>query len=135
MSRIRSSLKITYSCNVCGKEYSSAEEARKYCETYTTEKSRFTTGTVVCGLEQLICHCDGGFYFPVGKITKIVGPVVGNLTTSDGKRNVEQWGHVYLYEVEYDCPYCLERKDSVQFWTSELTLVSPISEWQVKSAI
>jgi hypothetical protein len=135
MGRIKSSFKMAHSCTICGKEYESAEEAQKQRGSYATEEPRFTLGTLVRGREQFACLCAGGPYLPVGKIVKIVGPLVGNLTKPNGGRHFGQWGHVYLYEVDYACPHCFKKKDSVQFWTSELELAPPVPDWQAKASV
>lgn len=121
---IKSHLRRVFFCDICGKEHESLKEAEESCGKFKTEEPRFALGDMVKGWELFACLCRRGGYIPEGPIVRIIGPVVGSLTTKGGKRDTWNFGHVYLYELDYSCPHCGKKKESKQFFANELKLIA-----------
>ena len=124
---------VSYACSVCGSQHSTLEKAQKHIESYLLESARFAVGDPVRGLGQICCLCSGGFFFPVGKVVRVVGPIAGNKTSPDGRRLICTGAHVYLYDVNFTCPSCFRTREK-QFYTSDIELL-PLETLQSLAAI
>lgn len=114
MSNIKAVRKTMYRCTVCGKEYDDRKEAEKRCGSYKLEPPVFKVGDEVT----VDIGRSGCTNYVHSKVTKIIGPVVGN-SCRDGKRRYGTGAHVYLYRLKQRPEQGYGRL-AFDFWTSEL---------------
>ena len=110
-NRITRMRKTVYRCAVCGAEYASKKNAENACGKYKLEPPAFAVGDRVTA-----------WYakeYRRSEVIKVVGPVIGNMTTEYGVRRPFTDAHVYQYHVKP-----LEENSEIDmncfFWTSEL---------------
>lgn len=111
-------------CSVCRTEYPNKKTAAR-CEKRIREKKVFLIGDKVRNIEPRTCGLMGKVYVFSGRIVKILG-----LKPSDYEYEVK-WlggkaervnGHVFEYEVAFNCPHCKEKR-SEYYYAPELKLI------------
>lgn len=115
----------SYQCEVCGTKYRTAEQAKK-CEARIKENKTFKKRDVVRGYERHVCSHKSGDekFLPEGRVIKIFGPMIPDYEYEvkwlDGRFERIN-GHIYLYEVAYEC-LCGKQR-SYLYRTPEIFLV------------
>ncbi len=97
----------SFQCEVCGAKYSTKNQALT-CEARIKEEQVFKEGDLVSGYEPHVCNHgkEDRSFLTVGKVTKVIGPTLPDYEYEVkwlGDRPERLNGHVYLYEVSYEC--------------------------------
>lgn len=118
---------IQYQCSACKTIYPQADQA-KACEERILEEKRFKVGDLVKNIEPRICTMGprNKTYTFKGKVIKIIGPV-----PSDYEYEAKWLGgnpkrlnsHVFIYEIEYICPHCKEKR-LVRYFAPEIEKIN-----------
>lgn len=117
--RIPARISRSYKCETCGTTYASKKRAQE-CEKRILEKRKFKEGDLVNNIKPRFC-CDKPYFFG-GEVVKILGPMPSDEDYENrhlGGRSERVNGHVFMYEVSYICPHCLNLK-SVRYYGPEL---------------
>ena len=115
----------SFQCEICGHGYPTKSQALK-CEARVKERRKFRKGDLVKGHELYVC-VDGkkkNKFLPEGRITIVIGPTLPEYEYEVkwlGARPERLNGHIYLYEVTFEC-LCGRTRSNV-FRTPELVLV------------
>lgn len=123
--RIPARTVISYQCETCGTKYRTAEQALK-CEARIKEKQVFKRGDFFRAYERHVCNHKGRDkeFLPGGMVIKVLGPMLPDYEYEVkwlGSRPERLNGHVYQYEVEYQCS--CGRPRFTLYWTPEIFLV------------
>ena len=116
--------KTFYMCSVCGTKYPNKKTAAR-CEKRTREKKAFVIGDKVRNIEPRICGLMGEVYVFSGRVVKILGPKPSDYEYEVkwlGGKEKRVNGHVYLYEIEFKCPHCKEKRNEY-YYAPELQLI------------
>mgnify|MGYP001604770733 CR=1 FL=1 len=113
--------KTLYLCSKCKTRYPNKKDAAR-CEKRTREKKTFRVGDKIQNIEPRTCQIKQRNYIFSGRVLRILGP-----KPSDYEYEVK-WlggekerinGHVFQYEIEFNCPRCGEKRQE-RYYAPEL---------------
>lgn len=114
-----------FQCEVCGTKYRTEKQA-KQCEARKNEKKVFKKGDLVKVIESYVCSHGRRekIFQPKGVVVSVIGPMPSDYEYEKkwlGEKPERLNGHVYVYEVLYQC-VCGSMRGQV-YRTPELLLV------------
>ena len=104
--------KVLFVCSKCRTKYSSKKEATR-CEKRIREKKAFCVGDAIQNIEPRTCQIKQRDYIFFGKIVRITGPKPSDYEYEVkwlGGKSERINGHVFHYDVEFNCPHCGEKR-------------------------
>lgn len=99
---------VRYRCGTCKTKYGSARAATR-CERSGVEPKSYRVGDAVRARAKRTC-VDGHQYAVRGKVARVLGPEPYDPEVHLKGFGIVASGHLYLYEISYDCPACGEKK-------------------------
>lgn len=116
--------RILYVCSKCRTKYSNKKDAAR-CEKRTREKETFRVGDAVQNIEPRTCQMRQKNYIFSGRIAKIFGPKPSDYEYEVkwlGGKTERVNGHVFQYEIEFNCPRCGEKRQEL-YYAPELRVI------------